>query len=64
MVDLQVQNHGSIFILQAISNEGKQWVAEHIPADAQTWGVDGIVVEHRYIEAIVAGAINDGLEVL
>lgn len=63
MADLSIENHGSIFILRAISDDGKQWVADHIPADAQTWGRDGVVVEHRYIGDIAQGAINDGLEV-
>jgi len=63
MADLIVQNEGSIFILRAVTDNGKQWVADHIPADAQTWGTDGVVVEHRYIGDIVQGAANDGLEI-
>ncbi len=63
MTDFYVQNEGSIFILRALSNEAKQWVADHIPADATFWGHDGVVVEHRYIADIVQGAISDGLTV-
>lgn len=63
MADLSIQNEGNIFILRALTDAGKQWVAEHIPADAQTWGPDGVVVEHRYIGDIAQGAANDGLEV-
>jgi hypothetical protein len=57
--DLTVQNEGSIFILRALTDNGKQWVAEHVPEDAQTWGV---VVEHRYIADIVHDGIRNGLE--
>lgn len=62
MADLSIQNEGNIFILRALTDAGKQWVAEHIPADAMTWGVDGVVVEHRFIGEIAQGAANDGLE--
>ncbi len=62
MTDLCVQNEGSIFLLRALSDAGREWIAEHIPDEAQTCG-GAIVVEHRYIGGIVQGAINDGLEV-
>lgn len=63
MTDLTVDNHGSIFILTPVSDAGREWIGEHIPDDAMTWGPEGIVVEHRYIGDIVAGAQADGLEV-
>jgi hypothetical protein len=62
MPDLSVQNHGSIFLLRGETEEGRDWISDHIPSDAQSWG-GAIVVEHRYIDDIVAGAMNDGLEV-
>lgn len=61
--DLTVANHGSIFVLTAVSDAGKEWVAEHLPEDAMTWGPNGYVVEHRYIGDIVNGARDDGMEV-
>jgi hypothetical protein len=60
--DLTVSNHGSIMILRSATQAGRDWICEHIPADAHGWG-GGIVVEPRYIDAIVEGAIADGLEV-
>lgn len=62
MADLYIQNEGSIFLLRALTDVGREWVEQHIPDDAQTFG-GSIVVEHRYIGAIVQGAVNDGLEV-
>lgn len=61
--DLVVQDHGSIFLLTPRSDAGQEWIDEHIPADAQRWGVNSIVVEHRYITDIVLGAQADGLDV-
>ena len=60
--DLAVENRGSIVLLRGRTETGRDWISEHIPADAQSWG-GAIVVEPRYIDAIVAGAMNDGLEV-
>jgi hypothetical protein len=62
VADLSVDNQGSICLLRAKTEAGRDWVAEHIPADAQWW-CGGVVVEPRYIDAIVDGAMNDGLEV-
>jgi len=60
--DLLVSNHGTIFLLRALTPAGEEWVAEHFPADAMTFG-DSMVVEHRYIGDIVDSAVNDGLTV-
>lgn len=62
MCDLFVHNHGSIFVLEPVSKAGFDWLDEHIAEEHQIWG-NGIVVEHRYIDAIVDGALADGLEV-
>jgi hypothetical protein len=61
--DLTVANFGSIFLLTPESELGREWVAQHLPADATTWGLGSIVVEHRYIGDIVQGAQQDGLKV-
>jgi hypothetical protein len=63
IVDFTVQNEGTIFLLYAQTDAARAWVNEHLPADRQTWGGNGTVVEHRYIADIVAGIQRDGLEV-
>lgn len=63
MADIRFENHGSIWLMTAQTDAGRDWVSENIPEDAQTWG-SSIVVEPRYVEAIAEGAVNDGLEVL
>ena len=62
MSDLSVQNNGSIFLLQPISEAGTIWIEDNIGDDAMTFG-NAIVVEHRYIADIVNGALADGLTV-
>jgi hypothetical protein len=59
--DLRIHDHGSVFLLEPASDAGQEWIDEHI-GEAQTWG-NSIVVEHRYIGGIAAGAMADGLEV-
>jgi hypothetical protein len=60
--DLLVHGGGSVYLLRPVSRCGHSWVAEHIPSDAMRFA-GAIVVEHRYIHEIVAGAIADGLKV-
>jgi hypothetical protein len=60
--DLSFANHGSLFVLSANTDTGRDWIAEHIPGDAQTW-CGGIVVEPRYAGDIANGAMGDGLTV-
>ena len=52
----------TVFLVEDVSPAGADWIAEHLPEDAMTLGKN-VVVEHRYIEDIVNGMINDGLRV-
>jgi len=62
MVDLLVQGHGSIFLLQPASCRGRRWIDDHVAAGREEWA-GAVVVEARFITDIVAGALADGLEV-
>ncbi len=61
-VDFLCENHGSIFLLRPLSQPAQSWIEENLPSDAQWFG-NGVVVEHRYIWAILEGIQNDGLAV-
>lgn len=63
MTDLQVSDHGTIFILTPKTDLGRTWIKEHLPSDHLNWGRDGVVVEHRFIADIVNGAQQDELTV-
>jgi hypothetical protein len=62
IVDFSVQNHGSIFLLQAITPAAKNWIEEFLSADRQTWG-GAVVVEPRYVPSVVTAIRNDRLVV-
>ena len=62
-IDFSVNDQGSIVILTANTEAAREWVEEHLPADRQTWGRHGTVIEHRYADDIINGLQADGLTV-
>ena len=62
-IDLAFDNHGSIWLMQALTTAGQAWVDEHISEEAMWFG-GAIVGEPRYVEAIVIGAQDVGLVVV
>jgi hypothetical protein len=62
MVDVSVTNHGSLVGLTMHTEEAQEWANQHLPADAPSMG-NTIFAEPRYVEDIVDGMRNDGLEV-
>lgn len=61
-VDIFVENHGTIFLVDSHTVVGEQWLDEHLPADAGRFG-GKYVVEHRFIADMVDGMRADGLVV-
>lgn len=59
VIDFEVQNHGSIFLLCPLTDSARAWVEEHLPEDVLTFG-RGICVEHRFISNIVHGIQDAG----
>ena len=60
MRDFLLQDEGTISVLFPLTPAAHRWVAENLPSDAFTW-VDGTVIEHRFVAAIIAGILSDGL---
>jgi hypothetical protein len=60
--DFSVYDGGSIVLLCPHSELAREWVEDHIPADAQTLG-SNIAIERRYFADIYNGIRNDGLSV-
>lgn len=61
-VDIEVQNHGSLFLLCPLNDAAGAWLEENVQSDAQ-WFASALVVEPRYVRDIVNGAREAGLEV-
>ena len=62
MVDITVEYHGSLYLLQPLNENASDWLHVHVAEDAQ-WFVSALVVEPRYVSDIVGGARAAGLEV-
>lgn len=60
--DFAVSYHGSVCLLQPLSEDAATWIHEHIPADAMRHGTS-VAVESRYIDPILGGIDDDGLTV-
>lgn len=61
-MDFTLSGGGTIYLLRPVSAEAREWVDAHIPEDA-SWLGNAVAVEHRYVEDIVDGILNDGLTV-
>lgn len=60
--DFLLQDEGTIAVLFPLTTAAEAWIDEHLPADAIFW-TSGVVIEHRFVAPIVAGIVDDGLEV-
>ena len=58
-IDFKIYDHGSILIVQPITQAAHEWTEISIDPDAQWWG-HGFVVEPRYIENLIDGITADG----
>ena len=57
--DVVVSYHGSICLVEPISDAAKDWIAENVDPNAQWFG-NALVVEPRYVDDLVLGMIDNG----
>jgi hypothetical protein len=62
VVDAQVENHGTLFLVRPLTEAASDWLDDNVSDDAQYFG-GALVVEHRYIAGLVEGMLGDGLNV-
>lgn len=62
MVDINVENHGSIFLFRPATDAGREWIDEMVGSEATFFG-DALVVEPRYARDLAQGMLDDGLTV-
>ena len=60
--DFTVYRDGSISLMRPVSPAAMNWIADNLP-DLESWQWMGgaIAIEWRYVDAIIDGAIIDGL---
>ncbi len=63
MTDFTIADHGSVVIVTPQSETARGWVSEFImEEEAQKWG-NGFVVEPRYLNGLIEGIHEAGMEV-
>ncbi len=59
--DFLIENHGSVFLLSPLTDAARIWIDEHIGADNGFQPMyPTVLIEHRYISAIVRGLVEEG----
>jgi len=61
-VHFEAEKHGSIWLFRPLTDAAREWAEDNVQRYGTYW-YGAIVVEHRYIGAIVEGAAADGLRV-
>lgn len=65
--DFYVESHGSIFLLRPRNDAARSWIDDNLYTDEDNrpqWFGDAVAIEHRYIDDIVIGINDAGLEVV
>lgn len=62
VVDVTVENHGSLFLFHPQTDAGREWLTDNVDAEAQWFG-GALVVEPRYARDLADGLLDAGLEV-
>jgi len=60
--DIQVCNEGTIFVVEPLSSDGKEWLEEHVKAE-EAWIGGNVIVGQHFVEDLVNGMTADGLVV-
>ena len=60
--DFRFENHGSLWLMYALSSAGQDWAEQHIASGALRHG-EAYVIEPRFVRDVVHGAIADNLAV-
>jgi hypothetical protein len=63
MPDINIENHGSIFLFHPNTPEGGRWLEENVQSESWQWFGKALSVDHRYAQGLAAAALDDGLSV-
>lgn len=59
-IDFQIHDHGSVIIIEPVTDAAKEWTDISIDPTAPWWG-NGFAVEPRYVDPILRGIYQAGL---
>jgi hypothetical protein len=61
MPDVNVENHGTLFLFRLNTETAQSWAVENVPG--ATYFAGAVVCEARYARDLAQGMIDDGLMV-
>ena len=62
-LDVQVENEGSVFTFEALTDGGRAWIAENVHTESWQWLGRKLVVDHRFALELSGGMQESGLYV-
>lgn len=60
--DFSVNHYGTLCVLHPVTVAAEGWVKDHLPDDT-LWWQNGVVIEPRYLDDILAGIEADDLRI-
>lgn len=63
MTDIQIQNCGTITVVQPLTYVGQEWVDANMVTEPWQQIAGGVAIEPTYLEPILEAMADDGLEV-
>jgi hypothetical protein len=58
--DVNIENHGTLFLFRLNTPEVKAWVEENVQVESHQWFGGALAVEHRYAESLAQGILDAG----
>lgn len=59
--DFVLEHQGTIAILRPLTDRAKAWVEDNVSQEGYQPCWPMLIIEHRYVEAIIDGLLGDGL---
>lgn len=63
MTDFRIANHGSIVMVEPVTQPAKQWVEDNVQLEGWQWMGPAFSCDPRMVDNLVAGIEADGLSV-
>lgn len=60
--DVRFENHGTIGIIQPLTNAGRDWIDENVETESWQWIAGGLACEPRMMDDIAQGMADAGLQ--
>lgn len=62
MADFRITYHGTVTLLHPLTPACREWIDENVATEGWQWFGGGIAVEPRYLDNLVSGMAEAGLQ--